>query len=41
MPPLYGPSVATRKGLFLVLFSVRCAAVHMRQQDCAYRFLPR
>ena len=29
------------KGLFLVLFSVRCVVVHMRQQDYTYRFLPR
>ncbi len=28
------------KGLFLVLFSVRGTAVHMRQQDYAYRYLP-
>ncbi|MES0834468.1 MULTISPECIES: hypothetical protein [Nocardiopsis] len=31
---------ATSKGLFLVLLSVRCAVVHMRQQDYAYRYLP-
>ncbi|GAA0991421.1 hypothetical protein GCM10009551_051130 [Nocardiopsis tropica] len=42
-PFLMPPGVvggATSKGLFLVLLSVRCAVVHMRQQDYAYRYLP-
>lgn len=39
--PLVRVGDATLKGLFLVLFSVRCIAVHLRQQDYTYRFLPR